>query len=223
MKRIIIFVICVLSVLLAAAASASAWDVPELSLSAEYKSEAKTLTVYLTVKNFVGTESADYRIRFDKDALEFVSCATPQLGGTEYFVSGLDSENGDVVNIAFYDMYYAPADVLPEDGSCVVATVTFAVRDGAESFDLKAYTDSCAMDPDSTRVDVQPTGLSGTFSEGDMTYDINVSFTENTSEQSPVRESGSKKTVIAVICVTAAAAAAAGAAVYLVRKKGDKK
>lgn len=223
MKRSIIAVICASIILFAAAASASAWETPELSLSAEYKAETSALTVYLTVYHFVGTESADYRIRFDPDELEFVSCSTPQLGQNEYFVAGLDPESEDRVNIAFYDMYYAPADLLPEDGSCVVATVTFTVRDGAESFNLKAYTDSCSMDPDSTVADVQPTELGGTVSDSDMTYEIRVSAAEESTEQSSVAESGSRKTVIIVLCVAAAVAAAAGVAVFMIRKKGGKK
>ena len=221
MKRTILSVLCVAALLFAAAASASAWEIPELALSAEYSADGSILTVYLTVNNFVGTESADYRIQFDPDELEFVSCRTPQLGSTENFIAGLDEETGDRVNITFIDLYYAPADVLPEDGSCVVATVTFNVRDGADSFSLRAYTDSCAMDPDTTRVDVQPTELSGTITDRDMTYEIRVSAAEESTE---LTESGGKKKVIIVVCLAAVAVVAAVsaiAAVFMMRKKGD--
>ena len=45
---------------------------PELMLAAYFNDEADTITVYYRVLNFLGTESADFRLRFNPDVVEYV-------------------------------------------------------------------------------------------------------------------------------------------------------
>ena len=212
MKRLlsVLSAVCVLLSLLAVCASA--WETPELSLRAEYSESDKTVTAYLTVLHFAGTESADYRIGFDKDALTFKSCETPDLGPDQYFVSGLDIESGDRVNIAYYTMYYAPEEVCAADGSCLVATVVFDVKEDAKKAKFSVYTESCAMDPDSTRADVKPVsleiGLTGDGSE------------PHSGEARPV--SGAGRTALIAGVTVAAVAAVSAAAVIVIKKRGKK-
>lgn len=143
---IIILIISVLPV------TAFAWDDPELMLSTEYNKKNQTITVYYRVLNLAGTESADFRLRYNPDVVEYVSHKEAKMSNVIMEIGNI-AEQKDTIAIQFVDLYYVEPEDCEEDGSATIVTFTFNVIDEkATETVFIAFTDSYAMDPQSTEV-----------------------------------------------------------------------
>lgn len=158
MKKVLISVlaIIILAVSLLPAAAA-VWDTPELMLATDYNMEKQTITLYYRVLNLAGTESADFRLRYNPDIVEYVSHEASEMSNV-FTEIGHQADNKDTIAIQFVDLYYVEPEDCEEDGSATIATFTFRVIDkkAAETVFI-AFADSCAMDPESTEVFVERT------------------------------------------------------------------
>ena len=132
--------------------TAFAWDEPELMLATDYNMETQTITLYYRVMNFAGTESADFRLRYNPDVVEYISHETAEMSNT-FIEVGHQAEAPDTIAIQFVDLYYAEPEDCEEDASATIVTFTFKVKDEkATETVFISYTDSYAMDPNSTLV-----------------------------------------------------------------------
>lgn len=176
MKKIIasILTILILTVSLFSL-TAFAWKTPELMLAADYDAEEQTITVYYRVLDFAGTESADFRLRYDPDVLEFKGHEATEMENT--FIEIDKIADSDKIAIQFVDLYHVTQEDCEEDGSATVATLTFNVKDGSATETVFISTaDSCAMDPDSSDVKLDRATLKIPLNEGSIQKSTNDSF-----------------------------------------------
>ena len=215
MKKILssILVILILSVSLLSL-TAFAWETPKLMLAADYNAEKQTVTVYYRLLDFAGTESADFRLRYNSDALEMTDYTTTKIKDTLVEVAQMTEK--DKIAIQFIDLYHVKENDCEEDGSATVATITFKVTDAsAADVVFIATADSCAMDPDSAEVKLDRATLKIPLNEGNVqkTTDDSFRFDETQAEND-----GIKKIIIAAI-VTAIAFVTGLAAVVIKYRK----
>lgn len=149
MKRITAIIITVMLLALSVfPLTASAWGEPELMLAASYNADNKTITVEYRVLNFAGTESADFRLKFNPDVVEMADYETAEMSNVIMEVEQIPES--DLIAIQFVDIYYVEEDDCEEDGSATVATITFnVINDDAADAVFIATTDSYNMDPNS--------------------------------------------------------------------------
>jgi len=202
-----------------------AWEKPELSLAASYDAQEKTITVFYRLLDFAGTESADFRLSYNQNALEFTDYEINKLSEnvmTE--VAEMPSEPGKIA-IQFIDLYYVEEDECEEDGSATVATLTFKITDETATEAVFISTaDSFNMDPDSKEVNLNRATLKISLSEGSTTasthdYDFSKNSGSSSADETKTQmNEGLKKVIIAAI-VTAVVLVAGIAAIVIKYRK----
>lgn len=215
MKRIISSVLVILILCVSAfSLTAFAWETPELMLAADYDSEKQTVTVYYRLLNFAGTESADFRLKYNSEALEMTDYITTEIKDTLVEVGKMQEK--DKIAIQFIDLYHVKEEDCEEDGSATVATITFKITDNsATEVVFIATADSCAMDPDSSVVNLDRATLKIPLNKGDIQKSTSDSFTFS---DSPAVNEGVKKIIILTV-VTAVVFFAGLAAVVIKYRK----
>ena len=200
MKKIIASILT--SVILAVSLfslTAFAWETPKLMLAADYDSENQTVTVYYRVLDFAGTESADFRLRYDNTALELTDYDVTDIKDT-FVEIGADPES-DRIAIQFVDLYHVKEDDCEADGSTTVATLTFKVKDTSAAETVFISTaDSCAMDPDSAEVNLDRATLKIPLNEGS----VRKSTSDNFSFDGPESADNEDITKIIIAAIIAA-------------------
>lgn len=195
--------------------TAFAWETPKLMLAADYDAEEQTVTVFYRLLDFAGTESADFRLKYNRDVLEFKNHETTDMENT--FIEIVDSPESDKIAIQFVDLYHVSEEDCEEDGSATVATLTFKVKDTSATETVFISTaDSCAMDPDSSEVSLERATLKIPLNEGSIkksTVD-DFSFDETQSSNSDIT-----KIIIAAIATAVIFIAGLVAVVIKYRKK----
>ncbi len=153
MKKVLFSVLAIIMLTVSLLpASAAIWDVPELMLATDYNMENQTITLYYRVLNLAGTESADLRLRYNPDVVEYVSHEAAEMSNV-FIEIGHQANKEDTIAIQFVDLYYVEPEDCEEDMSATVATFTFKVTDKkATEAVFIAFTDSYAMDPESTEI-----------------------------------------------------------------------
>ena len=215
MKRIISSVLVILILCVSAfSLTVFAWETPELMLAADYNAEKQTITVYYRLLKFAGTESADFRLKYNSDALEMTDYTTTEIKDTLVEVGKMQEK--DKIAIQFIDLYHVKEEDCEEDGSATVATITFKITDhSATEVVFIATADSCAMDPDSSVVNLDRATLKIPLNKGDIQKSTSDSFTFS---DSPAVNEGVKKIIILTV-VTAVVFVAGLAAVVIKYRK----
>lgn len=182
MKKLISTIVC--CIIFAATLlpiTAFAWETPELDLDISYNEKKKEITVEYIVNNFAGTESADFRLKYNPDVVEFKEHKAAKIDNTFIEIDEMPSENGKIA-IQFVDIYYVQPEDCEEDGSATVATLTFSVIDeSATEAVFIATADSCAMDPDSEEVSLNRYTEKFLLSETEQTSDIQNASSDNSN------------------------------------------
>lgn len=215
MKRIISSVLVILILCVSAfSLTAFAWETPELMLAADYNAEKQTITVYYRLLKFAGTESADFRLKYNSDALELTDYTTTEIKDTIVEVAQMTDK--DKIAIQFIDLYHVKEEDCEEDGSATVATITFKVTDtSAAEVVFIATADSCAMDPDSAEVKPDRATLKISLDKGSVQKATSDSYTFN---ENPAVNEGVRK-IITLTIVTAVVFVAGLAAVVIRYRK----
>ena len=215
MNRIISSVLVVLILCVSAfSLTAFAWETPELMLAADYNAEKQTITVYYRLLKFAGTESADFRLKYNSDALEMTDYTTTEIKDTIVEVAQMTDK--DKIAIQFIDLYHVKEEDCEEDGSATVATITFKVTDtSAAEVVFIATADSCAMDPDSAEVKPDRATLKISLDKGSVQKATSDSYTFN---ENPAVNEGVRK-IITLTIVTAVVFVAGLAAVVIKYRK----
>ena len=197
--------------------TASAWETPKLMLAADYDSQKQTITVYYRVLDFAGTESADFRLKYNQDVLEFTDSDSTDIKDTYVEIDTIPDT--DKIAIQFIDLYHVKETDCEDDGSATVATLTFKVKDASATETVFISTaDSCAMDPDSENVTLDRATLKIPLNEGDVKKSTDDSFTfdEQTDKNT---ETGISKVIIAAVVAAVVFVAGLVAIVVKYRKK----
>ena len=177
--------------------TAMAWKTPELMLAADYDSEKQTVTVFYRVLDFAGTESADFRLKYDPAVLEFTDHETTDIKDT--FVEIGTDTGSDIIAIQFIDLYHVKEEDCEADGSATVATLTFKVKDATATETVFISTaDSCAMDPDSSEVSLDRATLKIPLNEGSIKKSTSDSFSFD-EKTDATTDTNIKKIIIAAI------------------------
>ncbi len=167
MKKITAILISVM--LLAVAllpVTAFAWGEPELMLAAAFDENLKTITVQYRVLEFAGTESADFRLKYNPDVVEFADYETAEMSNVVMEVEEIPGADG-LIAIQFIDMYYAEEEDCEEDGSATIVTFTFnVINDKVEDAVLIASADSYNMDPNSVEKHPESAALKIMLNQG---------------------------------------------------------
>ena len=151
-KFVSVLLCCMLMFIAVLPITAFAWETPELMLNVSYNEKKNEITVEYRVNNFAGTESADFRLKFDPEAVEFKDYTAAKIDDTFIEIDEMPDEEGKIA-IQFVDLYCVQPEDCDDDGSAAVATLTFSVIDeSATETVFVATADSCAMDPDSQDV-----------------------------------------------------------------------
>ena len=216
MKRIISSVLVILILCVSAfSLTAFAWETPELMLAADYNAEKQTITVYYRLLKFAGTESADFRLKYNSDALEMTDYTTTEIKDTIVEVAQMTDK--DKIAIQFIDLYHVKEEDCEEDGSATVATITFKVTDkSAAEVVFIATADSCAMDPDSAEVKPDRATLKISLDKGSVQKATSDSYTFT---DTPVTENEGVRKIITLTIVTAVVFVAGLAAVVIKYRK----
>ena len=163
MKKIVSLVICIV-MLSVTCITAFAWETTQLKLSAAYNEKEQEITVEYRVLDFAGTESADFRLKYDSAVVELTDYEANKPDGNSFVEIG--TTEADKISIQYINMYYMSEEGCEEDGSAVIATFTFKVIDEAALETVFIATaDSCNMDPDSKEVTVKRDTLKLNFAE----------------------------------------------------------
>lgn len=199
MKKIIASILSVMILAVSVfSLTALAWKTPELMLAADYDSEKQTITVLYRVLDFAGTESADFRLRYDPAVLEFTDHEVTDIKDT-FVEIGADPDS-DIIAIQFVDLYHVKDEDCEEDGSATVATLTFKVKDATATETVFISTaDSCAMDPDSSEVNLDRATLKIPLNEGSIKKSTNDSFTFDEQTDGSSNKDISKVIIAAVV------------------------
>ena len=129
--------------------TAFAWNDPELMLNASYNADKKTITVEYRVLEFAGTESADFRLRFDPKVVELVDYEETKMSNVIMEIGKMDGYDNTLA-IQFVDLYYVEEEDCEEDNSATVVTFNFKViNESATETVFISYADSYNMDPNS--------------------------------------------------------------------------
>lgn len=198
MKKIIASILSVMILAVSVfSLTALAWKTPELMLAADYDSQEQTITVFYRVLDFAGTESADFRLKYDPAILELTDHEVTDIKDT-FVEIGADA-GSDIIAIQFIDLYHVKEEDCEEDGSATVATLIFKVKDTTATETVFISTaDSCAMDPDSSEVALDRATLKIPLNEGSIKKSTDDSFTfdEQTDGGS---NKGIEKVIIAAV------------------------
>lgn len=208
----------VLTVIILAASlmslTAFAWKTPELMLMADYNEEKQTVTVYYRALDFAGTESADFRLRYDPDVLELADSESVKMKDVLVEI-GQQSTMDDTIAIQFVDLYYVKEEDCDEDGSATIATLTFNIKDtsAAETVFI-ATTDSYNMDPNSVEVSPERATLKISLNEGSKSFSTVEGYVLSTAADST---DNSALTKIIIAAVVAAVVLVAGLVAVVVK------
>lgn len=215
MKRIISALLIILLLCISTfSLTAFAWETPELMLAADYNAEKQTITVYYRLLKFAGTESADFRLKYNSEALEMTEYTTTEIKDTIVEVGKMQED--DKLAIQFIDLYHVKEEDCEEDGSATVATITFKVTDiSATEVVFIATADSCAMNPDSADVSLNRATLKIPLNKGNVQKSTSDAYTFS---ETPAVNEGVKKILILTI-VTAVVFVAGLAAVVIKYRK----
>ena len=197
--------------------TAFAWETPKLMLAADYDSQEQTVTVFYRLLDFAGTESADFRLKYDSAVLEFTGSEATDMKDTYIEIDTIPET--DKIAIQFVDLYHVKPEDCEEDGSATVATLTFKVKDASAAETVFISTaDSCAMDPDSSDVALDRATLKIPLNEGSVKKSTDDSFTfdEQTDKNT---ETGISKVIIASVIAVVVFVAGLVAIVVKYRKK----
>lgn len=198
--------------------TAFARETPSHALAASYDAENQTITVYYRLLDFAGTESADFRLRYDSDKLEFIDYDTTNMENTLIEIGQMPDDK-DKLAIQFVDLYYVSEEDCDEFGSATIATINFKVTDtSATEAVFIATSDYCYMDPDSTEVSPERATLKIELNKGDVkkTTDDNFVFEE---DEKTADDSGINKVIIAAVVTAVVFIAGLVAVVIKYRKK----
>lgn len=200
MKKIIASILSVMILAVSVfSLTALAWKTPELMLAADYNAEKQTITVYYRVLDFAGTESADFKLKYDPDVLEFKEHDAINIKDTFTEIQAIPDT--DKIAIQFIDLYHVEKEDCEEDGSATVATLTFNVKDTSATETVFISTaDSCAMDPDSSNVNLDRATLKISLNEGSIKKSTDNSFTFDETDKNT---SGNITKIIIAAVVTA--------------------
>lgn len=206
----LIFVISVMPL------TAFAWGEPQLMLAASYNADKKTITVQYRVLEFTGTESADFRLRYNPDVVEMADYETAEMSNVLMEVVDLAGTD-DTIAIQFVDMYYAEEEDCEEDGSATIVTFTFnVISDTATDAVFIATADSYNMDPNSVEKHPERATLKISLADGNTgvatidNYDISAE---------PETGSEISKVIIAAVVTAVVFVAGLVAIVIKYRKK----
>ncbi len=180
-KFISTFICCIIIAATLLPLTAFAWDTPELELAISYNERKNKITVEYIVNNFAGTESADFRLKYDPEVLELTDYKAAKIDNSFIEIGEMPSENGKIA-IQFVDIYCVQPEDCEDDGSATVATFTFSVIDeSATETVFIATADSCAMDPDSEDVSLRRYTEKILLSETEQTSDVSDESSDNTN------------------------------------------
>lgn len=194
--------------------SSFAWDVPEFMLAANYNAKAGTICVEYRLLKFAGTESADFRLKYNTDVLELIESRQNPISSNVMMEIG---DNDGVIAIQFVDLEHVEPKDCEEDGGATIASFDFKVKDkDAESAVFIATADSCNMDPDSKEVSLDRATLKFSLKEGDVQKSTKDGYT---MKESAPKDAGVKKVVVALIISFIAFAIILVAVVVYYRKK----
>ncbi len=191
---------------------------PELMLAAYFNDEADTITVYYRVLNFLGTESADFRLRFNPDVVEYIENEKTKMSDVIMEI-GVLPDKPDTLAIEFVDLYFADEDDCEEDGSATVVKFTFKVKDASATEAVFISTsDSYNITPDSQEITTERATLKVMLNEGSKgfsTVDGYVVPEERKSEEN----NGNITKIIVAAAVTAVVFVAGLVAVVIKYRK----
>ena len=187
MKKVLSIFVCAV-ILAFTAIPAFAWETPGLKLAAQYDEKKQEITVEYRVLDFAGTESAGFCLKYDADVVELKEYDAKKLGSGSYVEIGATQKES--VYIQYINLYYMPEEQCEEDGSAVLATLTFKVVD-EKALDTVfiATCESCNMDPDSVAVNVKRDTLKLNFAE----------TVSETAEESLLENDNMKKAIFGAI------------------------
>lgn len=178
--------------------TASAASLPELMLAADYNDENKTITLQYRVLNFEGTESADFRLRFNPDAVEYVEHKEAKMSDV-FMEIGVLPDKPDTIAIEFVDLYQAGEDDCAADGSATVVTFTFKVKDNATETVFISTTYSYNIAPDSKEISTDRATLKVKFTEGSKQFSTVEGYDMNAEIQSADQNNITKVIIGAVV------------------------
>lgn len=189
---------------------------PELMLAAYFNDETDTITVYYRVLNFLGTESADFRLRFNPDVVEYVDNEKTKMSDVLMEI-GVLPDKPDTLAIQFVDMYYAGEDDCEKDGSATVVKFTFKVKDAnATETVFISTTDSYNITPDSKEITTERATLKVMLNEGSKSFSTVEGYV--VSEEGTTEENNNNNiTKVIVAAVIAAVVFVAGLVVIVVK------
>ncbi len=216
MKKITAIIISVLlSAISILPITALAKGNPELMLAAYYNDETETITVYYRVLNFLGTESADFRLRFNPDVVEYVDNEKTKMSDVLMEI-GVLPDKPDTLAIQFVDMYYAGEDDCEEDGSATVVKFTFKVKDAnATETVFISTTDSYNITPDSKEITTERATLKVMLNEGSKSFSTVDGYV--VPEGSTTEENNNNITKVIVAAAVTAVIFVAGLVVIVVK------
>lgn len=193
-----------------------AWGEPELMLAASYNADKNTITVQYRVLEFTGTESADFRLKYNPDVVEMADYETAEMSNVIMEVVEMTGTD-DTIAIQFVDMYYAEEEDCEEDGSATIVTFTFnVISDTAKDAVFIATADSYNMDPNS--VEKHPERATLKISLADGSTGIATVDDYDMSAQ-PETETNISKVITAVVVTAVVFVAGLVAIVIKYRKK----
>lgn len=178
--------------------TASAASLPELMLAADYNDENKTITLQYRVLNFEGTESADFRLRFNPDVVEYVDHKETKMSDV-FMEIGVLPDKPDTIAIQFVDLYQAGEDDCAADGSATVVTFTFKVKDNATEAVFISTTESYNIAPDSKEISTDRATLKVILNEGSKQFSTVEGYDINAEIQSADKNNITKVIIGAVV------------------------
>lgn len=226
MKKIIAVVVTVLLLTVSLFSfSASAWNTPQLMLAAHYNADCQLITVQYRLLDFAGTESADFRLKYNADIMELVDYTANEMTNC-YIEIGVQDDNKNSIAIQFIDLYHIEESDCEEDGSATIATLVFQLKDPkAADAVFIATADSCAMDPDSENVSLDRATLKIALNGG-TTSTATVEGYEIPEDMlgKPASDKKNIRKIVIAACVAAAVFVIALVVIVVYyRKKGDDK
>ena len=145
--------------------TASAWSTPKFMLTADYNDSKKTIAVEYRLLDFAGTESADFRLKYNNESLEMTDYEKAKMQDVMMEIN----DNDGLISIQFVDLEHVREEDCDSDGSAAIAVFTFKVKDeNADSTAFIATADSCQMDPDSSAVSLDRATLKIPLTEGSV-------------------------------------------------------
>lgn len=183
--------------------TAFAWNDPELMLNASYNADKKTITVEYRVLEFAGTESADFRLRFDPKVVELVDYEETKMSNVIMEIGKMEGYDNTLA-IQFVDLYYVEEEDCEEDNSATVVTFNFKViNESATETVFISYADSYNMDPDSIEKSPERATLKIPLNEGSVSKSTVEGYipSDNTSDNKDITKVIVAAVIAAVVLI----------------------